>query len=176
MKVVRDTGNGTKGSFPSSSWLGRYLFLDFVCCYGKKKPYLHMKLKCFLHQKRNIICKRHIQLCHSNPTRLSADAAPALKGTGRVGVTSGGLVKAQTWFPPPLWKPGRWFKQNGVKTVQCFSGGGRRKRIRAERRKNVSSLILIIKKEYDKTQNSAHNGNSNPRRSDVLRGLREGEE
>ena len=62
-------------------WLGRYLFMDFVCCSGKKKPYLHMKLKCFLHQKRNIICKRHIQLCHSNTTRLSDKVAPALKVT-----------------------------------------------------------------------------------------------
>ncbi len=39
-------------------------------------------------------------------TRLSGKVAPALKGTEQVGVTSGGLVKAQTWFPPPLWKPG----------------------------------------------------------------------
>ena len=57
--------------------------MDFVCCSGKKKPYLHMKLKCFLHQKRNIICKRHIQLCHSNTTRLSDKVAPALKGCHR---------------------------------------------------------------------------------------------
>ena len=39
-------------------------------------------------------------------TRLSGKVAPALKGTEQVGVTSVGLVKAQTWFPPPFWKPG----------------------------------------------------------------------
>lgn len=75
------------------------------------------------HEKQQ---EEKLNICHcapyhtANQTRLSAEAAPALRGTGRAGVTGGGLVKAQTWFPPPLWKPGGWFKQNGVKTVQRF--------------------------------------------------------